>query len=789
MEFKVPASPSRNWLEAILHLLPLMGVTFLQGLTPTQLLNVLPALGNVSFSPVQASVIVDKLSSVTRLTAADKLENLGSLTAGMQAEELLKLTSGQLLQFLPSLAHHSPCRSPPQAIAIATKLWGYPQVVTWLDNNDVDPLLYCTPLMSVLPRIPVLVNMTQNITTNPFNTQQAKDIFTKALDIHPNLIKENILKLGTLGQGLSCQMLKEYLQDDTSLSGVRKVLIFLQQQTRPLHISLKKCVIEELYQLPFFSQLLRYLSAEISLSMPLSVITKFTKADMDILRKTIIQEPHHFLLLPRSKQTLLVDKMVERMNMNTGPFTGEEFQSLGIMAPFVADEVFSQIDRSFFLAKLPFLLGLCYTRSKMSLVAAILQEPVVFGPTKKWNYSTVLQVDRFLFFLSDTSLQDISLDLVPLGYLEKLFIKQRHWESGDVGANCLTEDERISFFQRQQFVLQFFLGYLKIDPHSSWSPFIPSCAVMHSIPPAAWTPSSLLSMSSVDFYNCLELMGRDPYIANYQRSQLLNKVKKIFGPVFSFSQPVISQLGALAKEMTEEELSSLHLVERRSIAALGAVQGWSQKQLAVLSSRVFNSTKQTPIQLDSSTLVAMGHILCGAKSTNLSSLNAVEFSKAALFLGQLQLACSEEQLEVFVRLLTHPLAFGPISSWGTGVFIEIGVLAAGITDFAMSALVREQIEGMTPEAISRIPPERFYVALNQRQISMFSYEQAAAVTNEQYNILSEVQKTALSMALTPWENRPVDFRGRSGALSLSHSPVCLTLGLLMLLFVLHGPAQ
>lgn len=48
-------------------------------------------------------------------------------------------------------------------------------------------------------------------------------------------------------------------------------------------------------------------------------------------------------------------------------------------------------------------------------------------------------------------------------------------------------------------------------------------------------------------------------------------------------------------------------------------------QLAVLSSRVFNSTKQTPIQLDSSTLVAMGHILCGAKSTNLSSLNAVEF--------------------------------------------------------------------------------------------------------------------------------------------------------------------
>lgn len=50
-------------------------------------------------------------------------------------------------------------------------------------------------------------------------------------------------------------------------------------------------------------------------------------------------------------------------------------------------------------------------------------------------------------------------------------------------------------------------------------------------------------------------------------------------------------------------------------------------------------------------------------------------SKAVLWLGQLRLSCSEEQLLVLVGLLTHSLAFGPISSWGTDVFIEIGVLA------------------------------------------------------------------------------------------------------------------
>lgn len=65
--------------------------------------------------------------------------------------------------------------------------------------------------------------------------------------------------------------------------------------------------------------------------------------------------------------------------MYTGVFTEEEFRSLGIMAPFVVDEVFVQVDRSFFTENLDFLLGLCYDMSKMDIVAHILQEPATFG--------------------------------------------------------------------------------------------------------------------------------------------------------------------------------------------------------------------------------------------------------------------------------------------------------------------------------------------------------------------------------------------------------------------------
>lgn len=52
----------------------------------------------------------------------------------------------------------------------------------------------------------------------------------------------------------------------------------------------------------------------------MSTIKKFPTDMMDTLRTMIIQEPHHFLLLSRTKQELLVDKMVQRM-VSSATFT------------------------------------------------------------------------------------------------------------------------------------------------------------------------------------------------------------------------------------------------------------------------------------------------------------------------------------------------------------------------------------------------------------------------------------------------------------------------------------
>lgn len=55
-----------------------------------------------------------------------------------------------------------------------------------------------------------------------------------------------------------------------------------------------------------------------------STIKKFPTDMMDTLRMMIIQEPHHFLMLSRTKQELLVDKMVQRLVSNPNPIPSKE---------------------------------------------------------------------------------------------------------------------------------------------------------------------------------------------------------------------------------------------------------------------------------------------------------------------------------------------------------------------------------------------------------------------------------------------------------------------------------
>ncbi|XP_035275396.1 stereocilin [Anguilla anguilla] len=782
-ELQSPSSLSSERISQLGDFLPFLGADFLGRLSPAQLRPALPALATVPFTPNQAQAIVEKVLPNSNLALPGQLLQLGTLVSGVKVETLWTLTSDTLLAALPNMALHSPGLSPPQANAITTKLWGSEEVTKWLD--EVEPLLPSTPLRSVQLRAPRLLTNTTSVRTRAWNTQQAKALFKEAVKNKPELSMEEFLALGTMAQGANCKTLRWIFLSQPSLL-LRDVLAFLQKQPVLLHTSLKKCVIEELYQFDFFSQLLGYLGSQFALELSVSTIQKFPVDMMDTFRKMIVQDPLHFLRIPQIKQALLVDKIVQRLNMYMGGYSEEEFRSLGVMATFVVDEVFVHVDRTFFMENLDFLRGFCYSSSKRDLVAQILQEPGMFGPVERWTSATLDQVDRFFFFLPREAIQKIPAGLMTLERIERLFLSQQQWEAGEFGALCVQSTEQselLKLFTKRQFALQFFLGFLRTGtaPRAS-QPMVPSCENLHTTQPSAWSVDSLMAMSSNSFSSCLELIGQDPFLTSYELGLLLSKVKKIYGPASAFSPSVIAQLGRMASQLTDGELAVLRL-SHLSIAALGSFSSWNSRQLSILFLSVLNSTRQTPSQLDSSTMVALGYIVCGIKTTDMRNLNAVEFSKAVLWLGRLRLICSEEQLLVLVELLSHSLAFGSISSWGTEIFIEIGALAAGLPDMAMSALVKDQIEGITPLAISLIPADKFAVVFHQAQIRMFSYEQAVAVTEAQRVALTPVQQTALSMVLTPWENKPVDFRGRSSGFALRPGPFSLLMELLMLMLL------
>ncbi|KAG7266058.1 hypothetical protein CRUP_022514 [Coryphaenoides rupestris] len=655
-DLRSPASLPPARVSELVPFLPWLGVDFLQQLSQSQLLPAFPTLATVSFTPTQASVILDKMPS-SYTSAPGGLQALGTLVVGLKVETVWTLSANTLLSSLPAMAQNKVQLRPPQANAISTKLW-------------VSPLLPSTPLLSVLPHTALLLANSTFTTAQPWNTQQAQALFREVMNFLPNLSQEQFLNIGSLAQGVSCPVLRGLLLATTpSAASAKRILLLLRDQPTLLHTSLKNCVIEELSNFEFFSELLGEMGAEIAMALPVSTVKKFPPLMMDRLRMKILQDPVPFLRLPRLKQERLVDKMVQRLGMYTGEYTEQELHSLGVMATFVVGDVFVHMRRSVFLDNLELLQGFCYSATKREQVAAMLQEPAVFGPVQSWTKGTIGQVGRFLFFLSRDTLRQISPSLLSLGNVERLFLDQSKWEAGEVGLLCVRnspEDERLAMFTKQQFVLQYFLG--------------------------------LTSMPSRDFSNCLELMGRDRFMLQYQRSLLLKKVQQVHGPVSSLPLTVTPQLGGLAVDLSLEELASLSLAELSSISVMGAISTWTSRQLPVLFSTVLRSAKMSPELLDSSTLVAVGHML--------------------------KLACTEEQFAAMVVLLSDSPAFGATSSWGQDVFIEIGA-----------------------------------VVFSPSQIGMFTYEQAVAVTPGQLAALSDPQTRALALVLAPWEDRPLDTRG------------------------------
>ncbi|XP_053572133.1 stereocilin-like [Bombina bombina] len=278
-------------------------------------------------------------------------------------------------------------------------------------------------------------------------------------------------------------------------------------------------------------------------------------------------------------------------------------------------------------------------------------------------------------------------------------------------------------------------------------------------------------MSNVDFLDCLEEIGLDPDIPLSELPPLLARVLEIVGPASALPPLLITRLGRLATRFSEKQLQKLPLEHLQVMEALGREQDWNMEQLQSLAHGFLSSSRLSVQDLDAIHLVTLGYAVCGLQNVDMEQLLAYEFCSAVLHLGSLALKCTEQQLYTLTRLCTYNDIFGPVSEWTEDIFREMGSVAAGLDDLELSALVKEQIQGLSPLAVSLIHPKKFAVVFSTVQLSLFSWSQAVRVTDQQWKLLDKEQQRALSLVITGDANGTQDYR----ASNTGHCSLCCVL--------------
>ncbi|KAI2573893.1 stereocilin [Homo sapiens] len=594
----------------------------------------------------------------------------------------------------------------------------------------------------------------------PWSEQQAQFLWKK-MQVPTNLTLRNLQALGTLAGGMSC----EFLQQINSMVDFLEVVHMIYQLPTRVRGSLRACIWAELQRRmampePEWTTVgpeLNGLDSKLLLDLPIQLMDRLSNESIMLVVELVQRAPEQLLALTPLHQAALAERALQNLAPKETPVSGEVLETLGPLVGFLGTESTRQIPLQILLSHLSQLQGFCLGETFATELGWLLLQESVLGKPELWSQDEVEQAGRLVFTLSTEAISLIPREALGPETLERLLEKQQSWEQSRVGQLC-----REPQLAAKKAALV--AGVVRPAAEDLPEP-VPNCADVRGTFPAAWSATQIAEMELSDFEDCLTLFAGDPGLGPEELRAAMGKAKQLWGPPRGFRPEQILQLGRLLIGLGDRELQELILVDWGVLSTLGQIDGWSTTQLRIVVSSFLRQSGRHVSHLDFVHLTALGYTLCGLRPEELQHISSWEFSQAALFLGTLHLQCSEEQLEVLAHLLVLPGGFGPISNWGPEIFTEIGTIAAGIPDLALSALLRGQIQGVTPLAISVIPPPKFAVVFSPIQLSSLTSAQAVAVTPEQMAFLSPEQRRAVAWAQHEGKESP-EQQGRSTAWGL-----------------------
>ncbi|XP_053319758.1 stereocilin [Spea bombifrons] len=463
----------------------------------------------------------------------------------------------------------------------------------------------------------------------------------------------------------------------------------------------------------------------------------------------------------------------------------EQFVTLGSLTPFLNGSSYLSVYRKILMQNVESVTNYCYPPETQQVLTQLLQEPSMLGKPIQWQSLALQRLDRLVSLFPERSLQSLNTAVLSSRWVLQIFSEENKWVTSPLGAACVQSEspaQRAAHTLRRRTLLR---RSLIAQPSLRTSLPAPDCRTLRGVTASVWGTDILMKMSSIDFMDCLEDIGQDPDITSKELTSLMSRVLQISGPVSEIPPLMIARLGRLSTKLSESQLQQVLLADMQVMEALGREKEWTTKQLQILAQGFLRSNSLSVQDLDGVHLATLGHALCGLRSEDMEQLHAYEFCSAVLYLGSLPLQCTEQQLFILTRLCAHSDVFGPVSQWTEDIFREMGSVAAGLQDIELSSLVLEQIQGLSPLAVSLMPPKKFAVSFSALQLRMFSWSQAMGVTNQQWKLLDQEQQKSLNVILTGEENGTQDYRaGMSYAGHCSPCPLLFYCSLLLALCVI-----
>nr|XP_034987623.1 stereocilin [Zootoca vivipara] len=740
----LPSSVGSHELQSWRGLVPAMGVEFLRGLSESQVGAILPELQAAQLSRAQALLLLSQALRMENVTLSGA-EPLCSLLAGLGPQSLEVAVAAVLARGCACVGPTLPHLSGAQKAGLLQALQRHGPESPVLSAH-LDCLLPAVPLKLLQVDTQALLGRSSWHRKAPWSPQQAQFLW-QSIEASANMTGDLIWALGHLAMGLSCTSLQTFEAGADFLA----VLEALYSQDLHLPWSLKGCIWEEIQRRPSLSTTeLLGLGPQFLMDLPTHLLDKLPGKSFLLILDYVRSHPRNLLVLPPPRRAALARHSLQALLQRSQGEADISVEILTLLGPLVG---FLELDNlvhanpANLLQHLDELRETCLDNGVAEVVGQLLMADGALGDPVHWSQVELEQLGHLVFRLPPESIQQIPQAVLSKDLVEQLLQSQKLWEESEQGRLCDPQGPG-GGLQAQKEAL------LIAHPHPCWTLCaepVPSCSDIRASFPSAWSATQISAMELDQFHDCLSLISQDLALRPYQRQAALSKAKQVLGPTWAMGAVEMLQLGFLALQLSEEELQELEIPDWGALSVLGALEGWTERQLhtqmqAVVGSLLAKQHKVSAENLALLDLVSLGHLLCGLQVAEIRQLNSQEFSKAASFLGLLHLSCSEEKLDALAWLLVTPSAFGPVAMWGPGIFTEIGTLAAGLPDIVLSSLVPEQLRALTPEAVALIPAPKFAVVFSPAQLLSLTSPQASAVTAQQYGLLSPRQRWALELA-------------------------------------------